>query len=118
MNGCTFFAGDQVSTKVSKDYSSHSQVPVLRNRVPSYHMRELVRGRFMVKSKEITLLECIGEGQNEPAIRGPCVHLKMILFTQRSLELSTRPGSDGSIEMWLSKLLKVSYFIFSAHCHM
>ena len=68
MNGCTFFAGDQVSTKVSKDYSSHLQVPVLRSRVPSYHMRELARGKFMVKSNEITLLECIGEGQNEPAI--------------------------------------------------
>ena len=34
----------------------------LRTRVPSHHMRELARGKFMVRTKDITLLDCIGEG--------------------------------------------------------
>ena len=57
----TIFAGDPVSIKISKDSPGYF---MLRSRVPSYHMRELTRGQFMVKSKDITLLNCIGEGQN------------------------------------------------------
>ena len=33
-----------------------------RPRVPSYRRRELARGRFLIKSENITLLDCIGEG--------------------------------------------------------
>ena len=33
-----------------------------RTRVHSHHMRELSRGKFIVKNSEITLLETIGEG--------------------------------------------------------
>ena len=33
-----------------------------RTRVPSQYLRELTLGKFVVKSKNITLLECIGEG--------------------------------------------------------
>ena len=73
---CILFAGDQVPIKVSKDTSGYLQVPVLRSRVPSYHMRELARGQFIVKSKDITLLDCIGEGLNQPAspTRGQCLY--------------------------------------------
>ena len=60
---CIIFAGDQVPIKVAKDSSGHLYLPVLRSRVP---MRELARGQFMVKSKDITLLDCIGEGQLVP----------------------------------------------------
>ena len=31
-------------------------------RVPSYRLRELARGKFLIKSGDITLLECVGEG--------------------------------------------------------
>ena len=63
---CIIFAGDQVPIKVDKDSSGYLHLPVLRSRVPSYHMRELARGQFMVKSKDITLSDCIGEGQLVP----------------------------------------------------
>ena len=63
---CIIFAGDQVPIKVAKDSSGYLHQPVLRSRVPSYHMRELARGQFMVKNKDITLLDCIGEGQLVP----------------------------------------------------
>ena len=33
-----------------------------RPRVPSHHVRQLTRGRFLVDFKDITLLDCIGEG--------------------------------------------------------
>ena len=33
-----------------------------RTRVQSYYMRELTRGRFIVKYSDITLLDTIGEG--------------------------------------------------------
>ena len=33
-----------------------------RARVPSHHMRELARGKFLVNRNDITLLDCIGEG--------------------------------------------------------
>ena len=48
--------------KVAGDSKHLLQVHRLRTRVQSHHMRELTRGKFLVKSKDITLLECIGEG--------------------------------------------------------
>ena len=48
--------------KATKDFTGFLQIPGLRTRVPSYHMRELVRGKFIVKNKDITLLDCIGQG--------------------------------------------------------
>ena len=48
--------------KVTKDFTGFLQVPRLKTRVPSYRVRELVRGQFIVKLKDITLLECIGQG--------------------------------------------------------
>ena len=35
-----------------------------RPRIPSHHVRQLTRGKFVTKSEDITLLECIGEGNN------------------------------------------------------
>ena len=35
-----------------------------RPRIPSHHVRQLTRGKFIIKSKDIALLECIGEGNN------------------------------------------------------
>ena len=52
-------------------------LPGLRTRVPSYRMRELVRGQFIVKSKDITLLDCIGQG-----------FLALIRYTYISVEWS------------------------------
>ena len=54
--------GEPVSSKDTKDFTGFLQTPGLRTRVPSYNVRELVRGEFMVKSKDITLLDCIGQG--------------------------------------------------------
>ena len=53
--------GEQVSTTQTTE-SNFLQVPGSRTRVPSHHMRELARGKFLVKSEDITLLDCIGEG--------------------------------------------------------
>ena len=33
-----------------------------RPRIPSHHVRQLTHGKFVIKSEDITLLECIGEG--------------------------------------------------------
>ena len=38
------------------------QIHGKHTRVPSRHMRELTRGKFVVKYEDITLLEAIGEG--------------------------------------------------------
>ena len=38
------------------------QIHGKHTRVPSQHMRELTRGKFVVKYEDITLLEAIGEG--------------------------------------------------------
>ena len=54
--------GEPVSGKATKDFTGFLQIPGLRTRVPSYHVRELVRGQFVVKSKDIVLLDCIGQG--------------------------------------------------------
>ena len=66
---CIIFAGDQVP---AKDSSGYLHLPVLRSRVPSYHMRELARGQFMVKSKDITLLAS--------PTRGPCLYYMCIIY--------------------------------------
>ena len=55
-------SGEPVSLKAARD-SGLLQVPRYRSRVPSYHMRELARGDFLVKNEDITLLDCIGEGR-------------------------------------------------------
>ena len=47
--------------KMNKD-STALQVHGLRTRLPSYKMRELRKGQFLVESKTITLQDCIGEG--------------------------------------------------------
>ena len=56
--------GQPVSMKASDDSSSSLQVPESRNRVPTYHMRELARGKFLLNIDDITLLDCIGEGSS------------------------------------------------------
>ena len=38
------------------------QIHGKHTRVPSRHMREITRGKFVVKYEDITLLEAIGEG--------------------------------------------------------
>ena len=53
-----------MSMKASDGSSSSLQVPGSRNRVPTYHMRELARGKFLLNIDDITLLDCIGEGSN------------------------------------------------------
>ena len=51
--------------KMTKDLTTaFLQIPGQRTRVPSYRVRELARGQFMIESKSITLLDCIGEGIN------------------------------------------------------
>ncbi|CAI8040127.1 Neurotrypsin, partial [Geodia barretti] len=60
----TYRAGQPVSMKASDDSSSSLQVPESRNRVPTYHMRELARGKFLLNIDDITLLDCIGEGSS------------------------------------------------------
>ena len=57
--------GDPVSVELS--HLLHQQGP--RARVATYHMRELTRGKFLVKSEDITLLECIGEGIAELTLK-------------------------------------------------
>ena len=47
---------------VSNRTTASIQMPGLRTRVPSHHMRELVRGQFLIQNKDITLMDCIGEG--------------------------------------------------------
>ena len=42
--------------------SASMQQAGMRTRVPSHHMRELVRGQFMVLKRDIAILDCIGEG--------------------------------------------------------
>ena len=51
-----------MSLKATKDFTGFLQIPGLKTRVPSYRMREFVRGQFIVKSEDITLLDCIGQG--------------------------------------------------------
>ena len=51
-----------MSTRAATESSSFLQVPGARTRVLSHHMRELGRGKFLVKGEDITLLNCIGEG--------------------------------------------------------
>ena len=51
-----------MSTRAATESSSFLQVPGGRTRVLSHHMRELGRGKFLVKGEDITLLNCIGEG--------------------------------------------------------
>ena len=50
---------------LTAEYASRnaaSSLQVYENRVPSHHARQLTRGKFVVQFKDITLLECIGEG--------------------------------------------------------
>ena len=54
----TIYSGEAISVEMR----SLLQASGLRTRVLSHHMRELVRGQFIVRSKDITLQECIGEG--------------------------------------------------------
>ena len=42
---------------------------VRTSRVPSYHMRELSRGKFLFNSKNITLLDIIGGGIYDSHVR-------------------------------------------------
>ena len=60
--GCLLDVGDLVSAKGVVFPPSSLQVHGPRTRVPSYHMRELTKGRFLVSNEDITLLDCIGEG--------------------------------------------------------
>jgi hypothetical protein len=49
---------------ITRPATEPKNVPVAwtRRRIPSYNMRELARGKFLVNSEDITLLDCIGEG--------------------------------------------------------
>ena len=61
--GIIIIIGQPVSLRVADDSSSSLQVPAgSRNRVLTHHMRELARGKFLLSSEDITLLDCIGEG--------------------------------------------------------
>ena len=67
------------------------QVPVPKTNIHSYHMRELAKGNFLVKSEDILLLHCIGEGLSV------CVRSEQVSdipSIQGSLELFTRPDRD------------------------
>ena len=63
---CDLFTiiGQPVPRKASDDSSSSLQVPGSRNRVPTHHIRELARGKFLLNIDDITLLDCIGEGSS------------------------------------------------------
>ena len=100
---CIIFAGDQVPIKVDKDSSGYLHLPVLRSRVPSYHMRELARGQFMVKSKDITLSDCIGEGQLVP----PEAHVYIICASCINVSYVGEFGIVYKAKMLLSKPSKV-----------
>ena len=62
-----------------KDFTGFLQITGLRTRDPSYHVRELVRGQFMVKSEDIALLDCIGQGA--------CLALKFDTHIYRKLSV-------------------------------
>ena len=65
-------------------------------------MRELARGKFLVKSEDITLLDNIGEGVSMFIFLIP-----VYSHTQGSLVWYTRPDWDCLREWWLSRHLKV-----------
>ena len=51
-----------MSTRPMNDSTNFMQVPVPKTNIRSYHVRELAKGKFLVKSEDILLLHCIGEG--------------------------------------------------------
>ena len=53
--------GVPAPVKVDNESSTLLQGHGQRTRVATYHMRELARGKFLIKSEDITLLDCIGE---------------------------------------------------------
>ena len=50
------------STRPMNESTNFMQVPITKTNIRSYHMRELAKGNFLVKSEDILLLHCIGEG--------------------------------------------------------
>ena len=77
--------GQPVSMKASDDSSSSLQVPESRNRVPTYHMRELARGKFLLNIDDITLLDCIGEGSSISLSSSELSHGIHIIFSNNAL---------------------------------
>ena len=61
-NKASVVAGEPVSTRPTNALTNFMQVPVPKTNIRSYHMRELAKGNFLVKSEDILLLHCIGEG--------------------------------------------------------
>ena len=72
-----FLVGEPVSS--SRPANS---VPSYENRlrIPSCHVRQLTRGKFIVKYEDITLLECIGEGIIALSHPAYCIFLGFIPF--------------------------------------
>ena len=55
-------AGEPVSRRPMNGSTNFMQVPVPKTNIHLYHMREFAKGNFLVKSEDILLLHCIGEG--------------------------------------------------------
>ncbi|CAI8036248.1 Hepatocyte growth factor receptor, partial [Geodia barretti] len=79
-------------------------------RVPSYRLRELARGKFLVKSGDITLLECIGEGEFG------IVYKARLQLSKAVVAVKTFKGDVDQVEVdkFLEESLKMSRF---SHAH-
>ncbi|CAI8033836.1 Hepatocyte growth factor receptor, partial [Geodia barretti] len=82
------------------------QVPWPRTRVPSHHMRELARGKFLVKSEDITLLDSIGEGEFG------VVYKARLGLSKRVVAVKTLKGEFVQVEVdkFVEESLKMSRF--------
>ena len=58
-----FFAFKTALSDRKKSKSSLSAAEETRARIHSNYMREMARGKFIVKSQNLTLLDTIGEGK-------------------------------------------------------
>ena len=82
-----------VSNKEAGESTVSVQQDESRTRVASYHMRQLAKGNFLVTKKDITLMDCIGEGKyNNIKNKANEKNSKLFLYIiiQGSLELSTK----------------------------
>ena len=61
-NKASVTAGEPVSTRPTNASTNSMKVSIPKTNIRSYHMRELAKGNFLVKSEDILLLHCIGEG--------------------------------------------------------
>ena len=82
-----------VSNKEAGESTTLVQQDESRTRVASYHMRELAKGNFLVTKKDITLMDCIGEGKYnniKNKVNEKSSKLFYINIIQESLELSIK----------------------------